>query len=215
MKKIFVLLLLVFPLSFLSINAQGKYGSFKVGFFSPGATSIGFIIGYEGGKNIDEIFSYGYSADWFHKTYVDENLVTDFNNFYGPNSTLNELRAKTNLHAIPVMVSVTGGWYVAERTRAFITGGAGIEMLLVYYQNYDNPNNDEFKAAFDFAWRLGGGVSYELGERSDGFLEIDYHYSKPSWQFTVQDPQTSRTQTFERVFDMSGIMMRVGVRFYF
>ena len=64
MKKIFVLLVLAVP---FSINAQGKYGSFKIGFFSPGATSTGFIIGYEGGKNIDEIFSYGYSVDWFHK----------------------------------------------------------------------------------------------------------------------------------------------------
>lgn len=210
MKKIFVLLFLVLP---FSINAQGKYASIKLGLFSPGATSTGFIIGYEGGKNIDEIFSYGYSVDWFHKTYVDETLVNEFNNFYGPTTTLNELRAKTNLHAIPVMVSITGGWYVADRTRAFITGGAGIEMLLVYYQNYDNPNNDEFKAAFDFAWRLGGGVSYELGERSDGFLEIDYHYSQPSWQFTAQNG--GQIRTFERKFDMSGIMMRVGVRFYF
>jgi opacity protein-like surface antigen len=211
MKKIFVLILLVVP---FSIYAQGKYGSFKLGLFSPGATGTGFIIGYEGGKTIDEVFSWGYSADWFHKTYVDESLVNDFNSFYGPTTTTNELRAKTNIHAIPVMVNITGGWYVADKTRAFITGGAGLEVLLVYYKNYDNPNNDEFKAAFDFAWRLGGGVSYELGERSDGFLEIDYHYSQPSWQFTAQN-KLGETKTFERKFDMSGIMMRVGVKFYF
>lgn len=212
MKKLLIFALILLP---ATISAQGKYASFKLGFFSPGATSTGFIIGYEGGKNIDEVFSYGYSADWFHKSYIDETLVNDFNNFYGPTTTLNELRAKTNIHAIPLMVNITGGWYVADKTRAFVTGGAGLEVLLVYYQNYDNPNNDEFKAAYDFAWRLGGGVSYELGERSDGFLELDYHYSQPSWQFTVQDPNTNRTQTFERKFDMSGIMMRVGVRFFF
>jgi opacity protein-like surface antigen len=213
MKKIFLVLLITIPLS-INTNAQDKYGSFKLGFFSPGATTTGFIIGYEGGKNIDEIFSYGYSADWFHKSYVDETLVNDFNNFYGPNSSLNELRAQTNLTAIPVMVNVTGGWYVAEKTKAFITGAVGLEMLLVYYQNYDNPSNDEFKAAFDFAWEIGGGVSYELGRRSDGFLEINYHYSQPSWRFTGQNT-LGQTRTFERKFDMSGMMMRVGVRFYF
>lgn len=197
-----------------SILAQAKYGSFKLGIFSPGATSTGFIIGYEGGKNIDEFLSYGYSADWFHKSYVDESLVNDFNNFYGPNSTLNELRAKTNIHSIPLMVSLTGGWYVADRTRAFVTGSAGLEVLLVYYQNYDNPNNDEFKSAFDFAWRIGGGVSYEVGRRSDAFVELDYHYSQPSWQFTAQN-NFGQTKTFERKFDMSGMMMRVGIRFFF
>ena len=210
MKKLVVLLLFLLP---VSIFSQGKYASFKLGLFSPGATSTGFIIGFEGGKNIDEIFSYGYSVDWFNKNYVDENLVTDFNNFYGVTGQLNELRAQTHIHAIPLMVSITGGWYVADRTRAFLTGGAGLEVLLVYYQNYDNPNNDEFKSAFDFAWRLGGGVNYELGKRSDGFIEIDYHYSQPSWQFTATN--NGQTRTFERKFDMSGMMVRVGVRFYY
>ena len=214
MKKLIILLLALLP---ASIMAQAKYGSVKLGIFSPGATTTGFIIGYEGGKNIDEFLSYGYSIDWFHKSYVDESLVNDLNNFnglYGPNSTLNELRAKTNIHSIPVMLSLTGGWYVADRTRAFVTGAAGLQALLVYYRNYDNPDNDEFKSAFDFAWQIGGGVSYEVGARSDAFVEIDYHNSQPSWQFTVQD-QPGRTRTFERKFDMSGMMMRVGVRFFF
>ena len=211
MKKLAIFLMVLLP---VSISAQAKYGSFKLGFFSPGATSTGFIIGYEGGKNIDEIFSYGYSADWFHKSYIDESLVNDFNNFNGLTTSVNELKAKTNLHAIPLMVSITGGWYVSDKTRAFITGGAGLEVLLVYYKNYDNPDNDEFKSAFDFAWRIGGGVAYEVGRRSDVFVELDYHYSQPSWQFTAQNA-LNQTKTFERKFDMSGMMMRVGVRFFF
>ena len=212
MKRLLFILILIIP---AIISAQPHFGSVKFGFFSPGATEAGFMIGYEGGWNVDDNFMVGWSADWFNKNYVDQTLVTQFSDFFGPNSTLNELRAKTNLHAIPIMGSITGSWDVAPRTRAFFTGAAGIETLLIFYRNYDNPDNNEFKAAFDFAWRLGGGLAYELGRRSDAFVEIDYHYSQPSWQYSVRDSQTGRTKVFERKFDMSGIMMRLGFRFYF
>lgn len=212
MKKLIVLLIVVLP---IVISAQAHFGSVKVGMFSPGATGAGFIIGYEGGWNIDDNFIVGWSADWFNKNYVDQKLVAEFNDFYGPNSTLNELRAKTNLHAIPLMGSVTGSWPIAPRARAFVTGAAGIEVLLIFYRNYENPSNDEFQGAFDFAWRLGGGVAYELGRRSDAFVEIDYHYSQPSWEYNVTDSVTGKKKVFERKYDLSGIMMRAGFRFYF
>ena len=212
MKKLIVLLIVIMP---IILSAQTHIGSVKVGMFDPGATSAGFIIGYEGGWVIDDNFFVGWSADWFNKNYVDQKLVAEFNDFYGPNSTLNELRAKTNLHAIPLMGSVNGSWPIAPRMRAFVTGAAGIEVLLIFYRNYQNPSNDEFQGAFDFAWRLGGGVAYELGSRSDAFLELDYHYSQPSWEYNVTDPNTGNKKVFERKYDMSGIMLRAGFRFYF
>ncbi len=212
MKRIIALAILCMP---LMISAQPHYGSVKFGVFTPGATDAGFIIGYEGGWNIDDNFMVGWSADWFNKNYVDQQLVSQFSDFFGPNSTLNELRAKTNLHAVPLMGNVTGSWDVGPRMRAFFTGAAGVEALLIFYRNYDNPDNNEFKAAFDFAWRIGGGVAYELGRRSDVFAEIDYHYSQPSWQYDVRDSQTGRNKVFERKFDMSGLMMRIGFRFYY
>ena len=197
------------------IFGQSNIGSVKLGLFNPSATDAGFIIGYEGGWYIDSHFFAGWSVDWFNKNYVDQTLVQQFNNFYGLNGTLNELRAKTNLHAIPIMGSMTFSWPVGPRTNAFVTGAAGVEALLIFYRNYENPDNDEFHGAFDFAWQLGGGVAYELGRRSDVLFELDYHNSMPSWDYNVSDPQTGRTKVFERQFDMSGIMMRVGVRFYF
>lgn len=212
MKKQIVLLIIFFP---AVIFAQHNLGSVRLGVFDPSATGAGFIIGYEGGWYIDNHFSAGWSIDWFNKNYVDQKLVSQFNDFYGPNSSLNELRAKTNLHAIPIMGNMTISWPVGPRTNAFITGGAGIEVLLIFYRNYENPNNDSFHSAFDYAWQLGGGVSYELGYRSDLLIELGYHNSKPSWDYNVTDPQTGRTRVFQRQFDMSGIMLRAGVRFYF
>ena len=195
--------------------AQHRMGGIKFGIFDPSATSAGFIVGYEGGWAVDKYFSLGWSVDWFHKDYVDQNLVSQFNDFYGLNSSLNELRAATNLHAIPLMATATMSWPVGPKSYAYFTGGLGIEMLLIYYSNYDNPSNDEFHGAFDFAWQLGGGVAYELSPRSDVLIELAYHYSQPSWQNNVTDAATGRTRILERSFDMSGLILRTGFRFYF
>ncbi len=146
---------------------------------------------------------------------MDQKFVNQINDVYGPNSTLNELRAKTNLHSIPLMGSVTGNWLIAERTRAFVTGATGLEVLLVFYRDYTNPNDNKFQGAFDFCWRLGFGVMYELGKRSDAIAEISYHSSTPSWQYNVLDANTGTRHTFERSYNMSGLLLRVGFRFYF
>ena len=212
MKKLIGFIIVFLP---ALIFAQPRVGSVKLGVFDPSATGAGFIIGYEGGWHIDNNLIVGWSVDWFHKNYVDEKLVAEFNDFYGPNSSLNELRAKTNVHAIPLMGNATISWPVAPRTRAYINGGAGIEVLLIYYRNYDNPNNDDFQGAYDFAWRLGGGIAYELGFKSDALIEIAYNNSQPGWQYNVKDSITGRTKVFERSFDMGGLMMRAGFRFYF
>jgi len=212
MKKFFFLLIVAIP---LLLPAQSKFSSVKLGMFSPGATDAGFIIGYEGGWYVDDNFLLGYSVDWFNKNYVDQKFVSEINDIYGPNSSLNELRAKTNLHSIPLMGSISGNWSIAPRTRAFVTGAAGVEVLLIFYRDYANPNDDKFQSAFDFSWRLGFGVMYELGRRSDAIAELSYHSSKPSWQYDVRDANTGLRHTFERSYDMSGVMMRVGFRFYF
>lgn len=196
--------------------AQFDVGAIKLGNFNPKATDSGFIIGYEGGWYIDDNFLFGWSVDWFRREYVDRRLVDEYNDFFGPiNSELNELRAKTNLHSIPVMISINANQEVAPRTRAFLTGAVGAEVLLVFYRSYQNPEDDEFQGAFDFAWRLGGGISYEIGRRSDAFFELTYHASKPSWEYEVKDNITGRTRVFERRFDMNGFLVRVGFRFFF
>lgn len=210
MKKIFLIILLIPCL----MKAQMHFSTVKLGLFAPQATSSGFIIGYEGGWYVDDNFLLGYSIDWFNKNYVDENLVSNFNTTFGNiNGQLNELRAQTTLNSFPLMGTVTGNWPVGPRTRAFFTGSAGLEILFISYRNYDNPDNSEFKGAYDFCWNLGGGIMYEMGKRSDAFVELAYHNSRPSWQYTVTD--NGRTRLFERSYDMSGILLRLGLRFYF
>jgi hypothetical protein len=107
------------------------------------------------------------------------------------------------------MGTVSGNWPIGPRTRAFITGSLGLEILFISYRNYDNPNNSDSKVASDLCWNLGGGVMYELGKRTDGIIELTYHNSNPGWQYTVND------RIFERSYNMSGLMLRLGFRFYF
>ena len=207
--------LLIFIL-FLTTAIQAQWGSaaIKLGYFNPKATEGGFIIGYEGGSYIDENFNYGWSIDWFHRKYVDKSYVAEINQVPGgPSGSINELRATTNVHDLPVMLNITAAINVAPRFKIFFTGAAGVDVLLVFYRNYENPDNDEFQGAFDFGWRLGGGVAFELGSRSDLFLECSYNGSKPSWTYEVEIAGVKRT--FEREHDMSGILLRAGFRFFY
>jgi hypothetical protein len=112
------------------------------------------------------------------------------------------------------MGNFTVSWPVAPKVYGYFTGSAGIEVLLIYFHDYNNPDNSEFHGASDFAWQIAGGVAYELGPRSDVLFELGYHYSQPSWDYDVTDP-SGQTRTFQRSFDMSGFMIRTGFRFYF
>ena len=214
MKKwsLFLLLLLITGY----VSAQRKSSTIKLGNFSPGATESGFVIGYEGGKYIDRNFDIGWSIDWFHKNYVDQTLVSEFNQYYGFfESELNEVRAKTNIHSVPVLFNMRVKLPMAPRVAAYVTGGIGVEALLIFYRDYQNPNEDEFEGAFDFNWRLGMGVAFQIGRRSDLIAEIAYHSASPSWSYELDDPLVGRKRVFERVFDMSGLMARVGLKFYY
>lgn len=210
MKK----LVLIFSLiSVCNSFAQLNSASIKLGFFNPTATNGGFIIGYEGGKIIDERLIFGWSVDWFHSSYVDKKLVSDFNEAYGFGQ-INELRAKTNLNEFPILLNFRAEFPVAPFTHIYGTGGVGVEFLLINYRSFQNPDNDDIKAAFDFSWRIGAGILYRIGSRSEIFGQLDYHSSEPSWEYEVNDSNLGK-RIFERSFDMSGIMARVGLRFFY
>jgi len=212
MKKLTTLL---FILAFINLSAQYSSHSIKLGSFGPSATDPGFVIGYMGGKYIDEHLDIGWSVDWFHKTYTDKSLADQFNNVYGiPYAEQNELRARTNLHDLPVLFNIVGRLPLDHpKLGVYVTGGIGAEVLLIFYRNFQNPNDDDLQVAFDFSWRIGAGISYELGRRSEILAELGYHSSAPSWTYEVET--TTPKRTFERKFDMSGMLFRVGIRFYY
>ncbi|MBU0560733.1 MAG: hypothetical protein KJ799_10860 [Bacteroidetes bacterium] len=211
MKRLICVILILVP---VLIFGQNHSAAIKLGHFSPAATDGGFVIGYEGGKFVDRNLAIGWSIDWFQKDYIDRSLVKEIEDWGIPNAEINELRAETNVHSLPLMFTMTGIFPVDRYVNAYVTGGIGAEVLLIFYNNFQNPAKNEFKGAFDFNWRLGVGGFYEIGNLSDLFAEISYHSSQPSWTYKVRDDQSGLSRTFERVFDMSGILARVGVKFY-
>jgi len=211
MKKLVIIFVLIY--SYNSFTQSGT-AAIKLGAFTPGATNTGFIIGYEGGKYIDQNFNLGWSIDWFHKNYVDKDYVEKLNTIPGVSSEENELIGSTNIHDLPIMINVTTKFHVVQRTKLYLTGGVGAEILFIDYRNYNNPDESEFKTAFDFDWRIGLGIAYNTGPRSELLLEMSYHSAQPSWTYDVDVPNVGK-RTFERVFDMSGLMFRVGFRFYY
>ncbi len=211
-KKVILIVLIFVSLAY----AQSGSSAIKLGHFSPSASDGGFIIGYEGGIFVDRGVSLGWSFDWFHNTYTDKKLVSEYNNIYGiANYSINELRAKTTLHDFPLMGFVTARFPVSPLVDAYVNGGLGAEVLIIHYRNFENPDKGELKGAFDFNWRIGFGAAFRLGRRSEIFGEMDYHHSQPSWEYNVPDPNTGRDRIYERSFDMSGIMGRIGIRFYY
>jgi hypothetical protein len=133
MKKLIIIIVLLIC---SNIYSQTGAAAIKLGSFTPGATDGGFIIGYEGGKHIDNNFNFGWGIDWFHKKFVDKTLVRSFNEIYGISGGINELRASTNLHDIPLMINVTVKFPVAPRAKFYATGGIGAEVLIIDYRNF-------------------------------------------------------------------------------
>lgn len=210
MKTLALLLLIVPTLLF----GQYKTASINFGRFSPAATTGGFILGYKGEHFVDRNLSLGWSASWFHKEYVDQVLLSEAKNYYGIiDGKITESKAKTNLHSIPFMLSLTSYYPILPIVSAYLTGSAGAEGLIIVYKNFQNENDNEYKTAWDFAWEVGTGLTYKLGNRSDFFGEISYHNSNPSWNYTIRDNQTGRVKSREQSFDMSGVAFKFGFKF--
>lgn len=209
-----LIIVLIFLSSGISFSQWGT-SSIKLGYFNPSATDGGLIVGFDAGTFIDKNFSWSFSFDWFNKNYIDKQLVAELNNNYGTTGTINELRAKTNIHDFPIMFNVIVKFPMNPRSQLYLTGGLGAEMLLISYRNFQNPEQDELEVAFDFNWRMGIGASFAMGPRSEIFTELTYHHSNPGWQYEAEAFENYSTRYFERSYDMSGIMARVGFRFYY
>lgn len=210
MKRNMLMLFLVL-ISF-TMYSQEKGATIKLGYYNPGVSDGGFIIGGQWVKEIDENLGMGISIDWFKKNYIDQKLANEYKN----SSTLGsdyELKATTNLYSFPAQYFVNVKVLDREKYDVYLTAGLGLDFLFINYKSYQTPIKDEMKAAVDFSWRVGTGIVVPLGSKSDIIGEIAYHSSNPSWNYEVIDGVTKKT--FERSYDMSGLMFRMGIKFYY
>jgi opacity protein-like surface antigen len=210
MKKI---LFVAIVIAMVSVYGQRRMGAIKAGMFFPQASEGGFDLGLEYGMKIDTNLDVALSLDWFKKEFRDKDYIGDVEQYDGTIvGTQYKDLGKITIYDFPLMVTVTAKFPLGRQLKWFALGGLGAEMLYASIDTYDSNDGSEVKTkeestlAFDFNWRLGGGVMYNLGQRSEVFGELAYHYSKPSFE----DDNGITTE-----YDMSGIMSRVGVRFSF
>jgi hypothetical protein len=197
-----------------SLTGQQKIGAIKAGMMFPQACEGGFDLGIEYGLHIDTNLDVSLSLDWFKKEFEDKDAKGEYEEIPGLTADQLVKLSETTIYDFPLMVAVTAKFPFTDKVKWFATGALGAEMLYASYNTFDGDEMDEkSELAFDFNWRLGGGAIYNLGQRSEVFGEIAYHYSKPSYEY--EDEIGGTEYTLEREYDMSGILSRVGVRFFF
>ncbi len=214
--KVKFVLALVTCISIIGFT-QNRTAIVRLGYYAPAVTDGGFIIGAQWVQEVDENFQMGFSLDWFNKNYTDQRLVNEYNKVNkgaGSFGSTNEVMAKTNLNLFPVQYGMYLNFPLERDIKIYATGSLGLDFLIINYRSYSNPSNDEMKAAVDFCWQIGVGVKYPLGRRSDVLAEISYHHSQPSWQYDVTDSDGNK-RVIERSYDLAGLMLRAGVRFYY
>jgi opacity protein-like surface antigen len=197
-----------------ALGAQQKIGAIKAGMFFPQACEGGFDLGFEYGLHIDTNLDVALSLDWFKKEFNDKEAKGEYENIPGLTADQLAKLSETVIYDFPLMLSVTAKFPFTNKIKWFATGGLGAEMLYASYNTFNTEKIEEkSELAFDFNWRVGGGAIYNLGQRSELLGEIAYHYSKPSYEY--EDEINGIKYTLEREYDMSGIMSRIGVRFFF
>lgn len=216
-KYVIFILLIISSLMF----AQSNAAAIKVGGFAPSAIDgMGFIIGYEGGKHIDENLDVCWSFDWFKKEYEDDSAAKKISEEFGGFVSADEKKklAETTVYDFPIMFSVTAKFPIARKVKIFLNGGMGAELLYINYYQVSGTVSGEAEEATDWAtswnWRIGTGALYQLGQKSEFFGEFTWHSSKPKYEWDGKNA-LGQEATYERSYDMSGIMLRAGVRYYF
>jgi hypothetical protein len=148
----------------------------------------------------DENLGWAFEAQYFWRTYTQE-YTTE------PQTIVTEIENSTKM--LPVMGKIIYLSQIAPSLDIRISGGIGYAFLWNKEANYIE-GQEESNSFSGFAWEIGAGISIPISRAADFFGEINYFYSTPSRDAgkTVEGlPQ--RTE-----IDMSGLLFRVGVRFY-
>lgn len=208
MKKI-IITVFVFLFCSISVFAQGSFTDFKVGLLMPSDAESGFIGGIGFGKMVDEKVGAGLEIGYYGKTFTkEENVDNDpgTGGIPGTTTILTEIENSTTL--IPIIFNVVLVTQAGPNFDLRFTGGVGYELMWVNEVNYVQ-NIDETRFYSGFAWQAGAGISLPMSRNSDVFAEALYHGGKPSRDEGKEFGLPVRTE-----IDMSGLMIRLGIRLY-
>ena len=199
MKKIFLSFILI-AVGISGALAQQSIYELKGGVLFPQDTETGTIIGLSVGHMADENLGWAFETQYFWRTYTQE-YRTD------QQTIVTEIENSTKM--LPLLVKIMYLSQIAPSLDLRVSGGIGYAFLWNKEANY-LIGVEESKSFSGFAWELGAGVSIPISRAADFFGELNYFYSTPSRDAgkTIEGlPQ--RTE-----IDMSGLVIRIGVRIY-
>ena len=203
MKKIIFIPIVIIILT-SSLIAQHTIFEIEGGALFPQDTETGMILGLSGGRMADENLGWAFEAQYFWRTFTQEYTVSETG---GAETIVTEIENSTKM--LPIMGKLIYLSQIAPSLDIRISGGIGYAFLWNTEANYVE-NIEESNSFSGFAWQLGAGISLPISRAADFFGELAYFYSKPSRDAgRTQEGLPQRTE-----IDMSGLLLRVGVRLY-
>ena len=196
----------------LAICATGAIGQntmieIEGGALFPQDTETGTIIGLTFGRMADENLGWAFEAQYFWRTYTKEFTVSESGGATQQETIVTEIENSTKM--LPVMGKIMYLSQIAPSLDLRISGGLGYAFLWNTEANYliGVEESDSFSG---FAWEIGAGISLPISRAADFFGELNYFHSTPS-----RDAGTSVEGLPQRTeIDMSGLLVRVGIRLY-
>jgi len=147
--------------------------------------------------NLDPVFVFGFEGDFF---WINWNNKLDDVNAGG--AATGSLKAETNLYTFPIFADAQVRFpFLRQKiyVEPSVTVGLGYCFMILDYTS-DADNGTDFYSGF--AWQIYGSAAYKLIQNSavDFVLDLGYRSIKPD------------KDNIE--IDMSGVIARLGVRFY-
>jgi hypothetical protein len=188
------------------VSAQQKFTEFHAGALFPNDAKTGFIGGLSFGRMLDENIGWGAELNVYRKTYTKEEDVAQNAGQVNETVVVTEIENATTM--IPIFFKFAYLTQVGPGFDLRVSVGGGYEFMWNSEANY---LIDKEKSRFysGWAWYVGGGISLPISRTADFFGELNYHGGFPSRDEKKIDGLPVRTEV-----DMSGMMIRVGLRLY-
>lgn len=206
MKKIFVSFIIILTCA-TGVMSQHTMFELEGGALFPQDTETGTIIGLTIGRMADENLGWAFEAQYFWRTYTKEFTVSETGGVTQQETIVTEIENSTKM--LPVMGKIIYLSQIAPSLDIRISGGIGYAFLWNREANY-LLGKEESNSYSGLAWEIGAGISLPISRAADFFGEINYFYSTPS----REEDRTIEGLPQRTEIDMSGILLRIGIRLY-
>ncbi len=206
MKKNLISFIILITLA-TGVMSQHTMFELEGGALFPQDTETGTIIGLTIGRMADENLGWAFETQYFWRTYTKEFTVSETGGTTQQETIVTEIENSTKM--LPVMGKIIYLSQIAPSLDIRISGGIGYAFLWNREANY-LLGKEESNSYSGLAWEIGAGISLPISRAADFFGEINYFYSTPS----REEDKTIEGLPQRTEIDMSGILLRIGVRLY-